>query len=150
MTRDTLSTLIRLAQTRAETAARQLGRLLHQEQEVEERLKLLTAYQAQYQARLLASVRSGLPRAALQNYQAFLETLDRAITQCREQLAAARIRRQSGQVQWQGEQRTLQSFQRLEERRRHAERVRNARVEQRQWDEHGARGAAAPWGKPTE
>jgi flagellar FliJ protein len=150
MTRDTLSTLIRLAKNRAEAAARRLGHLLHHERETEERLKLLTAYQAEYQARLFASVRSGLPRVALQNYQAFLGTLDRTIAQCREQLAAARIRRQSGQVTWQTEQRTLQSFQRLEERRRHAERARNARVEQRQWDEHGARGVTAPWDKPTE
>ncbi len=150
MSRHTLRTLIRLAQDRTDTAVRQLGRLTGQEQAIEERLRQLTAYRTQYQARLMASVREGLPRAALQNYRSFLGALDQAIAQCREQLAAARVRRQAGLAQLCREQRALQSFQVLEKRLRHKERSETARAEQRRLDEWATRSAALPWADPSE
>ena len=150
MTRHSLRTLIELARARTDETARQLGRLTAQERAVEERLKLLTAYRAQYQSRLMTSVREGLSYAALQNYRAFMDTLDRAIAQCRDQLAAARARRQAGQAQWHDKRRELKSFETLDERARRVEQAKNARAEQRQLDERAARALIFPSTDPTE
>ncbi|MEP6880065.1 MAG: flagellar export protein FliJ, partial [Nitrosospira sp.] len=105
-----LDTLLELAQTRTDDAARRLGALNAQGVDMETKLALLTEYWNEYSARFQISMQQGITAADWRNYQEFLNKLDAAIVQQREVLAATRQRVEAGQVAWQSAKRTLKSY----------------------------------------
>ncbi|MEO6823554.1 MAG: flagellar export protein FliJ [Nitrosospira sp.] len=137
-----LDTLLELAQTRTDDAARQLGALTAQGMDMETKLALLTQYWNEYSARFQSAMKQGITASDWRNYQEFLNKIDAAIVQQREVLAAARERVQAGQVVWQSARRTLKSYDTLAQRQTGAELLRMARHEQKETDERTSNAAA--------
>ena len=133
-----LDTLLELAQTRTDDAARRLGALNAQGVDMETKLALLTEYWNEYSARFQISMQQGITAADWRNYQEFLNKLDAAIVQQREVLAATRQRVEAGQVAWQSAKRTLKSYDTLAQRQVGAEMLRMARHEQKETDERAS------------
>jgi flagellar protein FliJ len=137
MTKDSaLDTLIELAQTQTDDAARRLGALNAQGMDMEAKLALLVQYWHEYCARFQTSMQRGLTASDWRNYQEFLNKLDAAIIQQREALASARQRVEAGQVAWQSARRTLKSYDTLAQRHVRAKLLHLARREQKETDEH--------------
>jgi flagellar FliJ protein len=137
-----LDTLLELAQTRTDDAARRLGALNIQGVDMETKLALLTEYWNEYSARFQISMQQGITAADWRNYQEFLNKLDAAIVQQREVLAATRQRVEAGQVAWQSAKRTLKSYDTLALRQAGAEMLRMARHEQKETDERASNATA--------
>ncbi|MDQ3184951.1 MAG: flagellar export protein FliJ [Pseudomonadota bacterium] len=143
MTKDSaLDTLLELAQTQTDDAAKYLGALNAQGMDMEAKLALLMQYWQEYCARFQASMQQGLTAADWRNYQDFLEKLDTAIIQQREALASARLRVEAGQIAWLSARRTLKSYDTLAQRHMRAELLHMARREQKETDEHASNVAA--------
>jgi flagellar protein FliJ len=140
--RSALDTLLELAQTRTDDAARRLGVLNTQGVDMETKLALLTEYWNEYSARFQISMQQGITAADWRNYQEFLNKLDAAIVQQREVLAATRQRVEAGQVAWQSAKRTLKSYDTLALRQAGAEMLRMARHEQKETDERASNATA--------
>jgi flagellar FliJ protein len=140
--RSALDTLLELAQTRTDDAARRLGALNAQGVDMETKLALLTEYWNEYSARFQVSMQQGITAADWRNYQEFLNKLDAAIVQQREVLAATRQRVEAGQVAWQSAKRTLKSYDTLAQRQAGAEMLRMARHEQKETDERASNATA--------
>lgn len=140
--RSALDTLLELAQTRTDDAARRLGALNTQGVDMETKLALLTEYWNEYSARFQISMQQGITAADWRNYQEFLNKLDAAIVQQREVLAATRQRVEAGQVAWQSAKRTLKSYDTLAQRQAGAEMLRMARHEQKETDERASNATA--------
>jgi flagellar protein FliJ len=140
--RSALDTLLELAQTRTDDAARRLGVLNTQGVDMETKLALLTEYWNEYSARFQISMQQGITAADWRNYQEFLNKLDAAIVQQREVLAATRQRVEAGQVAWQSAKRTLKSYDTLALRHAGAEMLRMARHEQKETDERASNATA--------
>ena len=140
--RSALDTLLELAQTRTDDAARRLGALNTQGVDMETKLVLLTEYWNEYSARFQISMQQGITAADWRNYQEFLNKLDAAIVQQREVLAATRQRVEAGQVAWQSAKRTLKSYDTLAQRQAGAEMLRMARHEQKETDERASNATA--------
>jgi flagellar FliJ protein len=140
--RSALDTLLELAQTRTDDAARRLGALNTQGVDMETKLALLTEYWNEYSARFQISMQQGITAADWRNYQEFLNKLDAAIVQQREVLAATRQRVEAGQVAWQSAKRTLKSYDTLALRQAGAEMLRMARHEQKETDERSSNATA--------
>ena len=105
-----LDTLLELAQTRTDDAAKRLGALNAQGVDMEAKLALLVQYWQEYSARFQVSMQQGITASDWRNYQEFLDKLDAAVVQQRELLAATQQRVEAGRVAWQSAKRTLKSY----------------------------------------
>jgi flagellar FliJ protein len=137
-----LETLIELAQTRTDDAARRLGALNAKDMDMQAKLALLTQYSDEYRARFQTLAQQGLTASDWRNYHAFLNKLDEAIAQQREALASLRQRVAAGEHDWRSAKRVLNSYDTLAQRKTRAESMRAARHEQRETDEHASNTAA--------
>ena len=133
-----LETLIELAQTRTDDAARKLGFLNAQGLDMEAKLVLLTQYSDEYRARFQASMQQGLTASGWRNYHEFINKLDAAISQQREALILMRQRVAAGEAAWRSERRVLNSYDTLAQRQKRLQLVRQARNEQRETDERSS------------
>jgi flagellar FliJ protein len=130
-----LNTLIELARTRTDDAAKRLGSLNIQSMDLQAKLALLLQYGDEYRARFAVSMQRGLKASDWRNYQEFLDRLDAAIAEQREFLALMNQRLKAGQSAWQAARRTLVSYDTLAQRQVRSELARAARSEQKQTDE---------------
>ena len=137
-----LDTLIELAQTRTDDAAKRLGMLCTQGVQVEAKLQLLLQYRDDYYARFRMSMQQGLTASDWRNYQEFIDKLDAAITQQSEALASAQQRVAAGKIAWQSAKRTFNSYDTLVQRKARVELLRTTKREQRETDEHTVNTAA--------
>ena len=140
-TSSALETLIELAQTRTDDAARRLGFLNAQGLDMEAKLVLLTQYSDEYRARFQASMQQGLTASGWRNYHEFISKLDTAISQQREGLALLRQRVAASEAAWQLERRALNSYDTLAQRQKRLQLVREAKREQRETDERASSAA---------
>ena len=145
-----LETLIELAKTRADDAARRLGALNNQNMDMEGKLVLLLQYYDEYRARFQASMQRGLTASDWRNYHEFLDKLNAAIAQQREILVSVRQRVAAGQVAWQAARQTLTSYDTLAQRQIRSQLMRAAKCEQKQTDELVANTAASPCAHPEQ
>ncbi|MEX3898786.1 flagellar export protein FliJ [Paraburkholderia sp. JPY432] len=134
-----IKTLIGLAQDDVDAAAQRLGRAQRERNDVEAQLDALVQYRNEYYARFTASAQSGMPAGNMRNFQAFLDTLDAAIEQQRNLLAAASARVEAAKPDWQRQKQKLGSYEVLQARGEAAEAKVAARREQRDADEFAAR-----------
>ena len=88
-----LQPLLDLASTRTDEAARKLGELVAAERDVEQKLKMLEDYRAEYHERFVQAARDGLSPDAWRNYSAFIAKLDDAIAAQRKVVEQSRARR---------------------------------------------------------
>ena len=90
-----LATLKDLAEKEVEDAARLLGEMRRGCQQAEEQLKMLIDYQNEYRNNLNSDMSAGMTSNRWINYQQFIQTLEKAITQHRQQLNQWTQKRQS-------------------------------------------------------
>ena|SRR5687768_10259667 len=131
-----LETLLDLAQTRTDDAAKRLGMLCAQGVHMEAKLELLLQYRDDYRIRFQDLMREGLTASGWRNYQEFLDKLDDAITQQQEALLSTQQRVAAGKAAWQSARRTFNSYETIAQRRQRSESQRSAKREQRETDEY--------------
>lgn len=102
-------------------------------------MKALIEYRNEYYSRFTASAQLGMAAGNLRNFQAFIDTLDAAIEQQRKLLVAAGSRLEAAKPEWQRQKQKLGSYEVLQARGDAVEARKDARREQRDSDEHGAR-----------
>jgi flagellar FliJ protein len=137
-----LDTLIELAQTRTDDAARRLSALNAKGMDMQAKLALLMQYSEEYRARFQTLARQGLAGSDLRNYYEFLDKLDDAIVQQREALKLMLQRVATGETNWRSAKQVLSSYDTLARRQTRAEAMRTAKLEQRETDEHSTNTAA--------
>lgn len=138
----TLQPLHDLAQSRVETATRELAALKQQWALQEDKLQQLFAYQAEYRQRLHDTLTQGVDMTRMRDFQVFLYKLDLAIRQQRVEIDQAKLRWENGQRVWMEERRKLKTYDVLKTRHQRKEDIREGRVEQREQDEHARKSHA--------
>lgn len=135
----TLDTLLGLASTDTDNAAKRLGDALSACRTAEEKLEMLHQYREEYQARFNASLTQGLTASGYRNFQLFLGKLDQAIAGQQQivQDAQQRINRERGA--WQACERKRKSYDLLVTRAEQAELKKEGKRDQKAMDEHAAR-----------
>src|SRR5690606_25219968 len=89
-----LDTLIELATTATDEAARRLGLAIRATEEAQTRLALLQQYRDDYTARFQQSLVNGLSAQAYHNYRHFLDKLDQAMEGQQQVIAGTQARMQ--------------------------------------------------------
>ena len=134
-----IKTLINLAEEELEAATKKLGRLQQERNEVEAQLNSLITYRDEYHARFTASAQEGTTAQTLRNFQAFVDTLDSAISQQRMLLVGANQRLEAAKPEWQQRKQKLGSYEVLAARGELVKAKQEARIEQRDSDEHASK-----------
>lgn len=134
-----LETLIELATTASDEAAKRLGVALRMVQENDEKLNMLTGYRTDYAKRFETALGVGMTPMAYRNFQAFLDKLDSAINGQQQVLGQARQRSEHERSSWIASERKRMSYTTLCNRAaEQAQRV-EAKRDQKLMDEHAAR-----------
>ncbi|WP_310999912.1 flagellar export protein FliJ [Burkholderia pseudomultivorans] len=102
-----LQFLLDRAQEDLDTAAKQLGAAQRDRTAAAEQLDALLRYRDEYHVRFSQSAQHGMPAGNWRNFQAFLDTLDAAIAQQRNVLAAAEVRIDEARPNWQQKKRAV-------------------------------------------
>lgn len=136
-----LETLIDLAQKDSDAAAKRLGVANKQVEEAEQKLDMLVGYRDEYARKLDAAQVAGITPFAYHNFVAFIGKLDNALNGQREVLKHARFKAESERKTLQESERKRLSYRTLNERAAsEALKIQNKR-DQKQMDDHAARGA---------
>lgn len=134
-----LETLLELAHSRADEAAKRLGRLIAAQTEDSAKLELLRQYRADYQARFVSHAQNGMRRDEWANYQSFLAKLDEAIEQQARICDLARNRTAVGQKNFVDQRNRHKAIDTLAQRHESEQARRTAKQHQRAADEHAAK-----------
>ncbi|HYD79803.1 MAG TPA: flagellar export protein FliJ [Paucimonas sp.] len=134
-----LDTLIELATSETDEAAKRLGTALRTANETEQKLSLLLQYRDDYTARFHAMMANGLSAAGYRNFQLFLDKLDAAIEGQQQIVAAAQRRIGEERDAWQASERKRMSYGTLATRAQTAEERKEMRRDQKQTDEIATR-----------
>ena len=134
-----LETLIELATTETEEAAKRLGLAVKAAADTESKLTLLEGYREEYAARFQASMASGLTALGYRNYQLFIDKLDLAVASQQNVVNEARKRVEERRLAWQTGERKRMSYGTLANRAQQEEQARNNKRDQKAMDEHAAR-----------
>ena len=136
-----LETLIDLAQRDSDAAAKRLGVALKQVEDAEQKLHMLVGYRDEYARKLDAAQVAGITPFAYHNFVAFIGKLDNALNGQRDVLKHARFKADTERKTLQESERKRLSYRTLNERAAsEALKVQNKR-DQKQMDDHAARGA---------
>ncbi|WP_392431151.1 flagellar export protein FliJ [Yersinia sp. HM-2024] len=134
-----LVTLRDLAQKAVEQASTQLGQARLSYQNAEQQLSMLLSYQDEYRVRLNDTLSHGMASSSWQNYQQFIQTLEQAIDQHRNQLAQWNVKVEQAVKHWQEKQQRLNAFETLNERAETSARLQENRLDQKLMDEFAQR-----------
>ncbi|MFA3778498.1 flagellar export protein FliJ [Yersinia sp. 1652 StPb PI] len=134
-----LITLRDLAQKAVEQASTQLGQVRLSYQNAEQQLTMLLTYQDEYRVRLNDTLSNGMASSSWQNYQQFIQTLEQAIDQHRNQLAQWNAKVEQAVKHWQEKQQRLNAFETLNERAETTARLQENRLDQKLMDEFAQR-----------
>lgn len=134
-----LETLIELATSATDEAAKRLGRAIQATDKAEKKLALLEQYRNDYTARFEVRMAQGVSPMNYRNFQAFIEKLDEAIVgqKLLVQEAENGVVREKGA--WQDSERKRMSYDTLANRALKAEQTRDNKRDQKLNDEHAAR-----------
>ncbi|WP_306396727.1 flagellar export protein FliJ [Telluria beijingensis] len=136
-----LETLIDLAQKDSDAAAKRLGAANKLVEEAEQKLEMLVGYRDEYARKLDAAQVAGITPFAYHNFVAFIGKLDNALNGQRDVLKHARFKADTERKTLQESERKRLSYRTLNERAAsEALRIQNKR-DQKQMDDHAARGA---------
>jgi flagellar FliJ protein len=133
-----LDTLIDLTRSSRDNAGVALAGLRREHQQARAQLDTLIQYRDEYRRRLQSAMETGIDPDSWRNYRQFLASLENAIARSRHTLGEREARLTQGQQRWQTEQRRLNAYDTLLERREMGERRQAARREQRDTDEMSA------------
>lgn len=136
-----LETLIDLAQRDSDAAAKRLGAALKLVEDAEQKLEMLVGYRDEYARKLDVAQMDGITPFAYHNFVAFIGKLDHALSGQRDVLKHAQNKAAFERTTWQESERKRLSYRTLNERAAsEALKVENKR-DQKQMDDHAARGA---------
>ena len=134
-----LETLIELATSATDEAAKRLGHAIRATDKAEKKLALLQQYRDDYTARFQAKMGQGVSPMTYRNFQAFIEKLDAAIVGQQQLVQEAEngVVREKGA--WQANERKRMSYDTLASRALKEEQQRDNKRDQKLNDEHAAR-----------
>ena len=134
-----LDTLIELATSATDEAAKRLGHAIRATEKAEKKLALLLQYRDDYLVRFEAKMAQGLSPAGYRNFQAFIEKLDAAISGQQQLVREAENGVDREKDAWQASERKRMSYDTLADRAQKKEQRRENRKDQKLNDEHAAR-----------
>lgn len=135
---DTLLTLIDLAKTSADDAAKALQQATAERNKAQQQLDTLHEYRLDYARRLQEATQSGLSAGSYQNYRQFIATLDGAIIEQGKLIEHFDLKIQETRQHWYAEKRRLNSYEALQSRQQHKLAAQEARKDQIASDEISA------------
>lgn len=134
-----LQTLIELATTATDDAAKRLGHAIRAGEEAQNKLTMLMQYREEYAAQFQANLSAGLSAMDYQNFQLFMQKLDTAITGQQQVIAAAQNRIAQEQNAWREHERKRISYGTLATRAEKVTQQKEDKRNQKAMDEHAAR-----------
>jgi len=134
-----LDTLIELATTQTDEAAKRLGVAVRNCQDTEQKLGLLMQYRDDYEARLRTGMANGMTAAGYRNFQLFLEKLDTAIAGQQQIVDTAKRRIVEERSAWQSSERKRMSYGTLAARKEAVELRKENKRDQKLMDEYANR-----------
>jgi flagellar protein FliJ len=134
-----LQAVLDLMLSRADGAARELGKLIAAEQDARAKLQLLENYRAEYVQRFQDAARTGITPLQWANYQDFTGKLDEAVAQQRKNVESSGGRTVEGQQKWLEQRNKVQAFDTLSQKHQLAQRYQEGRNEQKFSDELSTR-----------
>ena len=137
-----LQPLLHLAKQKNEAAIKNLGNLNKQQQAALTKLSTLKHYRKDYQEKFQEAAKLGMASTDLRNFQDFIYRLDQAIKQQEGILELTTHSVKAGQIELTESNRKMLSFDTLAQRHIDAEKIREAKNEQKIQDEHSGRFAA--------
>lgn len=136
-----LATLKDLAEKEVDDAAVLLGEMRRGCQQAEEQLKMLIDYQHEYRNNLNADMGQGITSNRWINYQQFIQTLEKAIEQHRQQLNQWTQKVDMALNSWRDKKQRLQAWQTLQDRQTSSALLAENRLDQKKMDEFAQRAA---------
>lgn len=136
-----LDTLIELALTATDEAAKKLGLAIRASDDASQKLTLLTQYRDEYAARFQSGTSKGLSASDYRNFRGFIDKLDSAIASQTDVVRQAQHRVGQERAAWQESERKRLSYDALATRAQQKELLRQTRREQKETDEFAARSA---------
>ena len=129
-----LATLKDLAEKEVDNAALRLGEMRRGCQQAQEQLQMLMNYQDEYQSSLNTDMSHGIGSQRWQNFQQFIQTLEKAIDQHRQQLAQWNHKVDQALGVWREKKQRLQAWQTLSDRQDSAALLAENRLDQKRRD----------------
>ncbi|CBG88774.1 flagellar export protein FliJ [Citrobacter rodentium] len=136
-----LATLKDLAEKEVDDAALLLGEMRRGFQQAEEQLRMLIEYQNEYRSNLNNDMSQGIASNRWINYQQFIQTLEKAIEQHRQQLTQWTHKVDVALNSWREKKQRLQAWQTLQDRQNAAALLAENRLDQKKMDEFAQRAA---------
>lgn len=134
-----IETLCGLAQKDLEKAAISLGDVRRGQKQADEQLNMLLNYQDEYRKTLNNTLSEGINSTRWYNYHQFIETLEKAIEQHRQQLAHWNGRVENALRLWQDKQQRLHAYETLQSRALANALLQENRLDQKRMDEFAQR-----------
>ncbi|WP_338556658.1 flagellar export protein FliJ [Erwinia sp. E_sp_B04_7] len=134
-----IDTLCDLAQKDLEKAAIQLGDVRRAQKQADEQLTMLLDYQDDYRTSLNTNMSEGITSTRWYNYHQFIETLEKAIDQHRQQLLHWNSRVEKALSYWRDKQQRLHAYETLQQRALANELLIENRLDQKRMDEFAQR-----------
>ncbi|HYD95699.1 MAG TPA: flagellar export protein FliJ [Noviherbaspirillum sp.] len=136
-----LETLIELATTQTDEAAKRLGLAIRACEDTEQKLAMLLQYRDEYEARFRTGLSSGISMAGYRNFQLFMEKLDTAIAGQQRIVEDAKQRIVDERSAWQACERKRMSYGTLATRAQKVEERKANKRDQKLMDEFATRQA---------
>ena len=134
-----LNTLKDLAEKEVDDAALRLGEMRRGCQQAQDQLNMLIDYQHEYRNNLNQDMSQGIASTRWQNYQQFIQTLEKAIEQHRQQLMQWNSKVDQALGFWKEKKQRLQAWQTLSDRHSSAALLAENRLDQKRMDEFAQR-----------
>lgn len=135
----TLTTLIDIAEKLTDEAAANLGLAIRSCEDLESKLNLLKKYREDYSLKMQAELKAGRDMQHIRNFKLFLGKIDDAVHGQQKLVNDAHQRVALQKQQWQDQERKRMLYTTLEERADKVQQQKEARRDQIQTDELGAR-----------
>jgi len=134
-----IDTLRDLALKDVEKAAIQLGDMRRAQKQADEQLNMLLNYQDEYRSNLNNTMTQGIASTRWYNYHQFIETLEKAIQQHRQQLTQWNQRVEGALNLWRDKQQRLHAYETLQARAAANAVLQENRLDQKRMDEFAQR-----------
>lgn len=134
-----IDTLRDLAHKDVEKAAIQLGDVRRAQKQADEQLTMLLNYQDEYRKNLNTTMSEGIVSTRWYNYHQFIQTLENAIEQHRQQLLHWNTRVENALRLWRDKQQRLHAYETLQSRALATALLQENRLDQKRNDEFAQR-----------
>ncbi|HEX8604688.1 MAG TPA: flagellar export protein FliJ [Pseudoduganella sp.] len=136
-----LETLIDMAQSETDDAAKRLGAALKAVSDAEAKLSMLIGYRDEYARKFQENQQAGITPMAYRNFQAFMDKLDSAIHGQEDIVRQSMKRGEHEKATWQAAERKRVSYTTLRDREEVKQQKVEAKRDQKAMDEHASRQA---------